>query len=344
MRGTNFRLFLDGLRSIPGELKISEVVVDEVVNRFREDLEAAIQKSIIAEKDMYRLTNIHGVPRTNALDPILEAKKYREQLLTRIKEHGGEILHYPDIPHKRIVERDLQRKKPFKMDGSGYRDCLIWESIKNMMFLGTERVLFITNNHKDFGKSPFVAPELQSEIINPNRLTIYNELKDLNDNHVIPKLKMLGELKNKLQIHSVEEFDVLDWLKNNLIDLITVNELGTVATGFPDGVGRIWPKEIVAINEIRIDDVREMESGEKLVRVFANVDVEFSIDIDWDDYVNHQEVREWVGDSEEHFSSMGTYNVEKLKICVDLILDNNSINVISEDMVSAEGSYSKITF
>jgi predicted nucleic acid-binding protein len=42
MVSTNFRVFFDGIGSIPGRLKIPEIVIDEVVNRFREDLELVL--------------------------------------------------------------------------------------------------------------------------------------------------------------------------------------------------------------------------------------------------------------------------------------------------------------
>lgn len=56
----------------------------------------------------------------------------------------------PNVPHERLVRRDLGREHPFKESGAGYRDALIWESVIDAAEPGL-RTAFVTANHRDFG-------------------------------------------------------------------------------------------------------------------------------------------------------------------------------------------------
>ena len=144
LASTNFRLLWEGLHLIPAELQVPEVVVDEVANRFRETLEevlVAAEKSSVA---LSRLLTPAARPVWPEISVEQETKAYREWLLATLGNLNAEILPYPDVPHKQVVDRDLQRRRPFKRDGSGYRDFLIWENIRRLMHRCTERVIFIT--------------------------------------------------------------------------------------------------------------------------------------------------------------------------------------------------------
>jgi hypothetical protein len=56
--GPEFRLFLKGLKSVNGKLFISDVVIDEAVNRYRLDLEEAVNIYNKSERILYKLLNL----------------------------------------------------------------------------------------------------------------------------------------------------------------------------------------------------------------------------------------------------------------------------------------------
>lgn len=59
---------------------------------------------------------------------------------------------YPNISHKEVVQRALERKKPFKSDGKdGYRDYLIWVTFLGVVsHYSMEDACFVTLNTRDF--------------------------------------------------------------------------------------------------------------------------------------------------------------------------------------------------
>lgn len=342
MEGTNFRLLIGGVHVVPADLEIPEVVIDEVVNRYREDLDQAISRVRKSSADLERLLGRSVGAEFAELNAATEAQEYRMWFLAALERIGAEILPYPEIQHKEVVERDLQRRKPFKRDGSGYRDLLIWECIKRLLRRVTDQVIFVTGDMSDFAEGDALAPDLHAEILNPQRLEILPSLKAFNEKFVLPRLEMLEEVRNRLQTGVDSPFDIEKWLQMNLMDLIPSDELGPIVAGFPYGVGSGWARQIVALHRISVDEVRELGSGQRFVRLSVEVDVEVSIDIDWEDYIRYPEVREWVGEKSEPFTYSSSQGVERLTVCVELILDAATSELVVEELVAIDGPYGSV--
>lgn len=343
LRGANFRLLFDGLKSLPASLHIPEVVIDEVVNRYREDLAEAVAKDKDHRSQVGRLLADSAVAAPLSINSENEVEKYRKHLETILKTHG-EIMPYPEIAHKRVVERDLARRKPFKRDGSGYRDYLIWENVKSLLLWGTERVVLITNNPKDFGEGPHVDPELQKDLTNPNHLKLFRSLREFNETFVLPRLKMLDGIKEAIQADP-SKIGLMKWLGENLLDVVRdAGDLECLVAGFPSGAGSVRPIKLEAFHDLRVNDVRELESGEKLLNLTVGAEIDFSIDIDWDDYLNHQEVRDWAGEGSEEFSFSFSRHVAFVTVEVELTLDLEAQQVTSHELLSLDGGYGSFQF
>lgn len=337
----HFRTLFEGAFAVPLEIHIPEVVCDETVNRYREDLEDALESF---DKSSRTLSSLSKVEHNAAIDVSAKVVEYKRFLENYLKERGVAVEPYPDIPHKRIVERDLSRKKPFKRNGSGYRDTLIWENVKRVMGWGSERIVFITNNPRDFGEGPIVDTDLQDEIRNADRLKICRSLKYFNDEFVVPKLEKLEQVKIQLQHAKLERFSLQDWLRENLKDLLRNYDLEEVLAGFPNGVGSAWVTEIVEFREIEVKDVRALQGENRLITVFIEFDGKCSIDSDWDDFVKYSEVREFWGEDGEEFSSIGAFFDETIRLTVDLVVTGNEMDVDSEEIVSISADYGDIDF
>jgi hypothetical protein len=57
------------------------------------------------------------------------AESYEKFFSAKLNELNAEIPDYKDIPHAQIVNRDLERRRPFQENGKGYRDTLLWETL-----------------------------------------------------------------------------------------------------------------------------------------------------------------------------------------------------------------------
>jgi len=343
LNGNGFRLLLDSLETIPAKLYVPEIVVDEAVNLYREDLEQLLQSLEGSAAKINALTGRQSM-HFEKPNPKNEANSYRRQLMSRIDSVNGVMIPYPEISHKQVVERDLARKKPFKRNGSGYRDLLIWECIKSLLVLGSEEVVFISANTKDFGLGPLVDIDLQIEILNPSRLQVFRNLKDFNEAYVFPNLRMLDDFKARLQAEAVDSFDIRKWLKENLLKMLYDYDFATEVAGIPTEVGRVRATEIITLEDISVQAVRELESKDKLVEAIVSVKMNFSIDVNWADYLQNDEVRERIRKGHKPVNNFPANVAEKITAKIEFIIDAKTNAVTSQELARMEGPYGLTAF
>lgn len=336
--GANFRLLLENLPKIPAHLKIPEVVIDEVVNRFREELSVAAENMRRAQSGMSRLLGKQA-PSTDKCNSAVEAARYRQELLDRLGSFKTMILPYPMVPHKSVVEHDLSRRRPFKITGAGYRDFLIWKSICPLILWGGEQVAFVTNNVHDFGEGPLVHEDLQKDLSNPRHLKLYRTVKELNSELVMPRLTMWSQV----QATTESDFDFASWLRNNLRDLVPDEAVTSAVLGFPAEAGSAYAREVVRFQSVQVKEARELDSGKKFVSLVLSADIQFSADVGWDDYQKYPEVREVVGQT-ERFSSNSWYPVDAVRLTIDMILSPDGKHMEAADLVELDGPHCAVSF
>lgn len=194
--GNSSRVLISNHRAVPITLAIPDVVIDEVTNHFREKLLITCK----SWEDLHTKLKLL-VPEIAAFSdmPIIEqeTERYRQFLSQQILDLSGRVLPYPKIPHQTIVKRELQRRKPFKENGSGYRDLLIWESLRQLTWSGHERIAFITANIRDFMADARLHNDLAADVLNPDRIEVFTSLKEFNEKHIIPRLELTSDsIKN----------------------------------------------------------------------------------------------------------------------------------------------------
>lgn len=333
------RVFIDGLTLVPAKLHISEIVLDETINKFRETLEQKAKQLNELQNEVNRLLR-----RSNTLDMVhthREIAAYEKNLRDKLENIGANILPYPKSTHKEIVGKILQRRKPFKSGDAGYRDFLVWDSIRRLETYGAEEIVFITNNTRDFGTGPYLPDDFVEKRTKNKNFKIVLSLSKFNEEYILPRLKKLELLKGKLQEEKIENFDFKEWLNKHLLTLLADFDLEDVIVGFPNGVGNVKVTNIVLFNDYKIEMVKELESGDKLLSYFVNLTVEASVSIDWDDFENYNQVREYFGETDEFFSLDSSTNAA-LKIRGNLILHKDKLDVISEEITFIDGPYASI--
>jgi PIN domain len=201
--GEDWTLIREFIRSGGGKLIISQVVFDEMVNKFRERLTKEIQKAEGVSADISMLTGSeYGL---KELSEDRETQNYSARLETKLRSLGAEILPYPSISHPELVARDLMRRKPFDKNGRGYRDSLIWVSVlQHATTKISERVL-ITKNSKDFAagkdEKSLVHPDLLDDWQKAGKtaqIRLCATLSEFVNSFVKPTLQRLDNLKKDL--------------------------------------------------------------------------------------------------------------------------------------------------
>ena len=96
----------------------------------------------------------------------VDPRTFLIETLERIESLGGQILPVPSVSIEDVLERDLASRKPFSSSGKGFRDTLVWETIKRYLAdLGDQDVVyFVTNNTEDYCLNGVIHPDLATEI------------------------------------------------------------------------------------------------------------------------------------------------------------------------------------
>jgi hypothetical protein len=114
--------------------------------------------------------------------------RYRKDIEQIVTEADGDILPIPNVPHSRLIERAVARRRPFDDQGRGYRDALIWENVLGLLERSpSDAVILISNDKSAFAKSktePILAPDLEAEVRERGylgRVDLYLELREFTD-------------------------------------------------------------------------------------------------------------------------------------------------------------------
>jgi hypothetical protein len=135
-------------------IHVSEVVIDETKRRYREDLTAAGQE-LASKAHPLQGGRFGAVLNADIRGDFQRAVAEFADRFDELLGGDGIVLEpYPDVAHKDVVERDLERRRPFRAlnkGSTGYRDTLIWESfIEIVKRHPNDQVVFVTNNSEDY--------------------------------------------------------------------------------------------------------------------------------------------------------------------------------------------------
>ena len=256
------------------------------------------------------------------------SKAYIDHLIVTIERYGR-ILNYPEVLHRDVVTRELARKRPFRRDGTGYRDFLIWQTIRQQMLSGTERLIFITDNVTDFGSGPSVHEDLKRDLINSEHLVLVRTLREFNEEYISPRRN-----KFALELPTNVALDVVRWVSDNLLTMLDQDNLGEVILGFPKKTGNVQAAEIISLNECKIAAYEAL--GEvHILRLQVETEIGFSVTLDWVDFLGSEEVRNFVQEPSGYSTYLGQHSAD-LTITVELIIDATGGQVESHDVLSID--------
>ncbi len=191
-----------------------QVVVDEVLNKLREEIQKtnlAYSKIITSTKRFLLLTEIDDEYFRNELISKNKKEIALKNLEILINEIGG-VLPYPDVEHSAIVKRALERRRPFDTEGhKGYRDTIIWESILSLVraeLIDTD-IIFVCQNPRDFNDkekwkkgntvlNTHLVDDLKELKYSAKRFRCYTSLNQFCENEIYPYLEDLKGLETSV--------------------------------------------------------------------------------------------------------------------------------------------------
>lgn len=266
---------------------IPDVVVDELVKQYKEEVCAyAEQFNKVLNQMNRRGVSVPATP----LDKQALTSKYETTLRAKIASLGIRIIGYPKTAHKDIVARELCKRKPFKDSSKGYRDSLIWESIKEhcKSINKSIEVIFLSENSDDFaGKDKLtfhqdLLEDIDAIGIDRNRIRLVTGVQSFIDNEILGKSKELQELLAELQsTKGIGDIDILEEVNNFVNDdlisnYITEDYFGDGMTYIP---GYYENPELTALDvtSISFDSIREISGSHILIKCIVEIETEMDV-------------------------------------------------------------------
>jgi predicted nucleic acid-binding protein len=143
----------------------------------RLDAHARVQERLV---DLGLDVEIEPAPPLPEID--IDQQQFLGSTQARLQMLGVEIPPVPDITVEEILERDLARRKPFAANGKGFRDVLVWESLKELAHeLKSPSVVYlITDNTEDYCSGNELHADLKAEIATVGvEIRVVKKLEDL---------------------------------------------------------------------------------------------------------------------------------------------------------------------
>lgn len=195
LQNANFQFLLNYLENTNSTLAVSEIVCDEIDNKFYEELKAIESTLKNNLKKLNTLVNKNSVLISDKLDNDYSFKS----LLIERTDHVN-FFPFNLVPNEKLVERAIKKTKPFKEDDKGFRDTLIWLSFLDYLKLKkNEDVAFINNNSTDFYNLSKI--NFHNDLIDDiqyygltNNFKVYESIKDFINAEVRDQHKYTSEI------------------------------------------------------------------------------------------------------------------------------------------------------
>jgi len=275
LRATLVRLLIEHCSTAGHQLVVPEVVVREVVNRYRESIEERRSKLLSAAMAVKDVTGREFQIDYSSDQLRADIQAYDHELRSAIIGHGGKIQPIPNTSHDALVGRDLARRKPFSKTGKGYRDALIWESVLELAAAGPD-IAVITTNKEDFAEKDFtlhhdLQKDLEGRGIAVERVTLYVTLKAFVDRYVIIALPKPHQELARFTLATVPNFSLEVAVEQVALDNLPHREISARALGRPSELENPTISMIGSPSDIIVLDQRELESGERLIEFSADI-------------------------------------------------------------------------
>lgn len=292
------------------ELMIPEVVYDEMVDQYRRELE----KHVASYEKVISLTNrarsgsvIKRIDRALFLEE--KVSEYKTMFSTRLEDLLIQVIPYPAIDIKALVSKELLRKKPFKEikeHGVGYRDAIIWETVKSFCAPQEElidersQIEFLTGNTADFADSegnlhPDLVEELKAKGCLGNCVKLISNVQVFFESVIDEELENLESIKNALlDKGKFNRFNLAQELSSVLTKDFIEKEL--FDSDFDSGELLYLPRYYEDPSIFLIDDpipqdvsVRRLEDESVLIEVNASFDITLDFFVLHADYFSYLE-------------------------------------------------------
>jgi predicted nucleic acid-binding protein len=330
----NFAVILASAKEGDIELHIPEIVLDEVLNKFRQRVEKS-QKGISGE-----MAKFSKLVRAEYESPITSelvnevCQEHETHLRKVIADNKIVITPYPNTPHKFLAQKAMLAKKPFNINEKGYRDNLIWENIKSFIsgedteIASSPEVIFVTANHKDFMADENelhhdLIIELESQDLKTETVVMYTELKDFNDKVTKLFFEQASTLEGKLKNDEFWDFKLKETIDAYLFKEVAGHGLGNYREYVPAANDRPIVESIDDTYIIDNISVKKLSADQYLVDVAFDLDMEVGFYVDKSEYYRSESEDYYVIDFDWNDHVIHASQSIKIAMSISLVINSN---------------------
>lgn len=184
-------------------LVIPDVVLHELSRQWADSIAESSAKIHKAVNDSNSIMSEVSVPGASVQMPTVDRHHLHKAATAMLVQRGVEIPECPDLAVAALLERDLDRRKPFENSGKGFRDALIWENIRSTcvdLADPATPVILVTDNHSDFcvDSDGELHPDLRGELPDGQRLEVVKRLNLLLQHDEITPLVALLRVQESI--------------------------------------------------------------------------------------------------------------------------------------------------
>jgi len=342
LRGKAFQIFLDSLRAVPARLCVPDIVLDEVVRKYAEDLSERTETLASARRKLSNML-VDAPPEMSLISNEAAVERYRLHLRSRLTQAGAKFLPYPKETHQKVIEQALLRRKPFNSKGQGYRDYLIWVTLRTEMYYAPEETaVLITGNTLDFCDGTALASSLLDELERYHRpgvtVLVSPSLDAFNSEYVVPRLQLQSRLQDALSTHAISGFDLHAWTVENLLRLLQDDDYIIHAThGIEPEHADCYVGAVDTIDDLRVNEVRIVSDKRRLVSATASIAVVLYLSVSWEQYRNHKEAVDLLGVENEPFLDASWNETAKITVHFSLVIDEGQSKPVVAEIDQVDG-------
>ena len=277
-------------------LFISRLVYEELVNKYEEIYEKQKRQS-----GKLHFQKIGIFPSSFDLPESTEAKEIFDQHVQTVLLTKAELVDYPNVGHKELVERALRREKPFReSDTGGYRDTLLWYSIVETLSAeeNSDPVALVTKNIKDFAdnedenKLDIALIKHLEQLGLETKVELFTSLSKFVDQEIKPRLQVIDGIKTQLTEGSHHAINLEDFLQEDLVTYLGYKEWNPGDLGLNPNWDLSHVVGIPTVMFVDAIDVRKLRDNDVLISFEAEVEAEIETFIEKYEYYEMDQRRE----------------------------------------------------
>ena len=350
LRSHAFRVFLESLAVIPARLCVPEIVLDEVLNKYREQTEQKLKEAGKSVREANRLLLDPVEDPSKGVDLEEVCARYDEHLRRKLAGAGATVLPYSDVPHKDVVRHALSRSKPFGDSDAGYRDYLIWTALRAEMYNSPDEIaVLVTGNTRDFCDEIDGQYQLAAVLEDDARrhhqpsaaVRVSTSVSAFVEEYVKPRLETRSTVAGALAAGGGAQFDLHAWAVEHMLELLRDEDGVIIATHGLDPETMIgYVTAVDTVDSVTVDEIRLLPEGESLIAIHAEVRAVLSMEVD----SSHLSALKRAGESFSTYEAGSWTEPAQLTVGFSLLVDPEDPSGAEGELDSVAGAESVIFY